>query len=71
MLKALQHENISVPDEMALVGFDDFDWADLLAPRLSLIAQPIKEIGGESVALLFNRIENPDSDIQLIQTPPN
>lgn len=69
-LKALREHHIRIPDEIALVGFDDFDWAALFEPRLTLIAQPIQAIGEQAVALLLNRIENPDSKCQIEQIAP-
>ena len=42
-----------MPEDVALAGFDDFEWADLLAPRLTVIAQPVAEIGARAVELLL------------------
>jgi LacI family transcriptional regulator len=47
-----------VPEDVALVGFDDFEWADLLAPRLTVIAQPVAEIGAKAVELLLSRLDD-------------
>ncbi|MGA9700224.1 LacI family DNA-binding transcriptional regulator, partial [Pseudomonas sp.] len=35
-MQALRDAHIEVPEQMALVGFDDFDWADFFVPRLTL-----------------------------------
>lgn len=48
-----------VPDDVALVGFDDFPWADLFEPRLTVIAQPSREIGAEALRLLMSRLDDP------------
>ena len=47
---------LSVPRDMSLVGFDDFEWADCFEPRLTLVAQPCAEIGRQAAALLIERI---------------
>lgn len=70
VMQAIRAANISVPEDMALAGFDDFDWADLFEPRLSLIAQPIEKIGVKAVQLLLERIKNPDAPYQTIQIAP-
>jgi LacI family transcriptional regulator len=41
------------------VAFDDFDWADLLVPRLTAVAQQTSLIGARAVELLLARIEDP------------
>ncbi|WP_460955726.1 LacI family DNA-binding transcriptional regulator [Parasphingorhabdus pacifica] len=59
-MQALRNRGLVVPDDVALVAFDDFPWADLFAPRLTVIAQPSREIGAEAVRLLLARLDDPD-----------
>jgi LacI family transcriptional regulator len=59
-MHALRDAKIAVPEQMALVGFDDFDWADFFLPRLSVIAQPVQALGERAVQLLLQRIDNPE-----------
>ena len=40
LLRAIAERGLTVPDDIALVAFDDFEWADLFAPRLTVIRQP-------------------------------
>jgi LacI family transcriptional regulator len=47
------------PDDIALVGFDDFVWASVMHPRLTVVAQPTYEIGYTAAQLLFERLEHP------------
>lgn len=70
VMQALRAANIRVPEDMVLAGFDDFDWADLFEPRLSLISQPIEKIGVTAVQLLLRRIANPTATYQTIQIEP-
>jgi LacI family transcriptional regulator len=56
-LGALQSRQIMVPDDMAIVGFDDFEWAAVLRPRLTAVAQPTYEIGATATRMLIERIE--------------
>lgn len=57
-LSALHKENIKVPDEMALIGFDDLPFAQYTIPPLTTIKQPICEKGKRAARLLINQIEN-------------
>ena len=51
-MHGLRELGLRVPDDVALVGFDDFEWADYFEPRLTVIAQPCQEIGREAASLL-------------------
>ncbi|MDE3723618.1 LacI family DNA-binding transcriptional regulator [Nocardiopsis sp. N85] len=42
--------------EIAVVGFDDFPMADLLMPRVTVVAQDVMRIGALAVRRLFERI---------------
>lgn len=59
-MRALRTAGIAVPDDMALVAFDDFEWSDFFHPRLTAIAQPALAIGEQAVGLALSRITTPD-----------
>lgn len=56
MMQALIEKGLRCPEDMAVVGFDDFPWAAAFRPRLTVVAQPAYEIGREAATLLFDRI---------------
>jgi len=56
MLHALNVLRVEVPGRIALAGFDDFDIADVLQPALTVIRQPVYQIGETAANLLFERI---------------
>jgi LacI family transcriptional regulator len=66
----LRAAGLSVPGDVSLVGFDDFDWADVFAPRLTVMAQPVEELGARAVRLLTRRIANPSARRQSIRLAP-
>jgi LacI family transcriptional regulator len=59
ILRAIAARGLRVPGDVALAGFDDFDWAELFHPRLTVIAQPTSRLGRRAVELLLSRLENP------------
>jgi len=59
LLRAIAERGLTVPDDLALVAFDDFEWADLFAPRLTVIRQPTTELGSRAVELLLSRLSDP------------
>ena len=68
-MHTLREAAIEVPRDMALVAFDDFDWADLFSPRLTVVAQPLEKIGAKALGLLIKRISNPQGNRQTIRLP--
>jgi LacI family transcriptional regulator len=56
VLHALQTMNIHPPDTIALVGFDDFDTADLLRPGITTVRQPVEALGRTAAEMLFERL---------------
>ncbi len=56
LLHALNALHVQVPAQIALAGFDDFDIADVLQPALTVVRQPVYQIGEMAAKLLFERI---------------
>jgi DNA-binding LacI/PurR family transcriptional regulator len=59
-LNAIHETNLSIPDDIAVIGFDDLPWAISLNPPLTTVAQPAVEIGIRAAELLLNRISDPE-----------
>ena len=43
-LKAAAATGVTIPDQVSLLGFDDFDWMEVFRPPLSAIRQPVAEM---------------------------
>jgi DNA-binding LacI/PurR family transcriptional regulator len=56
-LAAIQELGLSCPDEISLLGFDDFYWSTLLRPRLTVVRQPARELGTVAARLLIDHLE--------------
>ena len=59
-LQAIRERNLTIPDDIALVTFDETTWASLVQPPLTLIVQPTNEIGKTATELLLQRIADPN-----------
>ncbi|MCW3481970.1 LacI family transcriptional regulator [Neisseriaceae bacterium JH1-16] len=59
VLRAVKHAELAVPGELAIAGFDNDDWTDLAGPGLTVIEQPVYEIGRTAMAMLMERLDNP------------
>jgi len=70
VLATLREHDLRVPDDIALVGFDDFEWAELFAPRLTVVAQPTEQLGREAVRILRARLDDPSRPPRHVRLKP-
>ncbi len=61
VLHELNARGVRVPDEIAIVGFDDFEWAPLLVSPLTCIAQDWDTIGTRAFEILKERMAASDA----------
>jgi LacI family transcriptional regulator len=54
--EVLQNLNVSVPDAVALLGFDDFELASTVRPSISVMEQPVEDMARIAAELLFQRL---------------
>ena len=58
-LKAIREAGLRVPEDIALVGFDDVPVAAAVEPALTTVRQPIERLGSMAADLLLNLLDNP------------
>lgn len=56
VFEALLKFNVSVPKTIALLGFDDFELASTVRPSISVMEQPVEEIGRRAAEILFAQL---------------
>ncbi|MCA0455016.1 MAG: LacI family transcriptional regulator [Chloroflexi bacterium] len=59
-LNAIHDYGKRIPEDIAVVGFDDMPWAVSLNPPLTTVAQATYDIGTRVATRLLERIEEPD-----------
>lgn len=64
VMHALQERSIRCPEELAVVGFDDFEWASAFRPFLTTVAQPVYEMGRAAAEALIMRIRNKTAKVK-------
>jgi len=69
LLRATQRLGLRVPEDLALVGFDDLNFAAHLSPPLTTVAQPRMDVGLRAGHLLINRIEGQGVSPRHIELP--
>jgi LacI family transcriptional regulator len=69
MLLAARDAGLRIPDDLALVGFDDLDWTTIVDPPLTVVSQPVGELGRAAAERLLERIGGDDSPTRRIRLP--
>jgi LacI family transcriptional regulator/LacI family repressor for deo operon, udp, cdd, tsx, nupC, and nupG len=59
-LETILQQGLKIPEEIAIVGFDDVYWATSLNPPLTAVRQHGFEIGQRAIELLYQRIQHPE-----------
>lgn len=57
-LRALRDSKAVVPRDVSVLGFDDFDWAELLDPPMTVVDQHIDDIGTTAADIIVDIVEN-------------
>lgn len=57
-IHALSQLKVRIPESIALVGFDDFETADILNPSLTVVRQPATDMARMGANILFSRLLN-------------
>jgi len=57
LLRALSEQKMRIPQDMALIGFDDFDLATVISPPLTTVGQSPVELSRRAAKLLMGRIQ--------------
>jgi LacI family transcriptional regulator len=61
-LHALNTLGIAIPQQIAIAGFDDFDMADIFNPAITVVRQPLHEVGRAAAEMLFEQLLHQDPD---------
>ena len=60
-LDAALQKGLRVPEDIAVIGFDDIQMAALTRPAWTTVRQPMQLLGEAAVTLLFERLQNPEA----------
>ena len=55
-LRALQQRALRCPEDVSLIGFDDSSWASVMTPPMSVVAQPMHQLGALTAECLLARV---------------
>ncbi len=69
VMKALKAAGRRIPDDVAVVGFDDLPIASIVEPALTTVRQPIEQLGATATDLLLKLIEGEVQEPQHVILP--
>ena len=70
LLQQLSTSGARVPDDLAIVGYDDIEYASAAAVPLSSVRQPRQELGRRAAELVLDEAQNPDHEHQQVVFTP-
>lgn len=62
-LQVMKMLRVRIPEDLALIGFDDVDLGNVLTPTLTTVSQSPLDMGYRAAMLLFERIRNPKTSV--------
>ena len=69
-MSAVQNQGLRIPQDIAIIGFDDIPAARLVSPALTTVRQFQDQIGQRAASLLFDRLcDKASQDFQFVEMP--
>ncbi len=66
-IRAVTEKGLRIPEDVAIIGFDNVDISCMTTPPLTVVGQPFYEMGEKAIELLIHRIEA-DKPSNMVQT---
>lgn len=60
VIRALHEANVHIPEDVAVVGYDDVAGSDFYHPPLTTVRQPFDEVGRQAIGVLLSVIDGDD-----------
>lgn len=68
--QALYNEGLRVPQDIAVIGYDDIHLAQFMTPPLTTIHQPKDSLGELAIDALLHRLKEPEAEPQVLVLTP-
>jgi len=56
LMRVVNEMHVPCPEQVSIVGFDDFAWTQHFTPPLTVVAQPAREMGSKAMEILLAKI---------------
>lgn len=58
----LNRQHISIPDQVSIIGYDNFDWMDLMTPPLTTVKQQAYQMGYVAAEMVMRKLNGMDAE---------
>lgn len=62
-LIAIKEKNLTIPDDIGIVCFDDSEWAPIINPPITVVRQPVYQLGSLAAELLIKKIVEGEKEL--------
>lgn len=69
VLAAIKELGLRIPDDVSLVGWDDFELAAVMTPSISVVAQPTYSLGSIATNMLFDMLNSRGTQESILLSP--
>jgi LacI family transcriptional regulator len=69
-IRAAAELAVRLPEDLALIAFDDTEWAPFIAPPMTTVAHPTHDLGRMAAELLERRLADPLRPTATVLLPP-
>ncbi|MEK4719413.1 HTH-type transcriptional repressor CytR [Bacillus sp. MB95] len=69
MMIEAKESGLSIPNDLAIIGFDDQPLAQMLDPKLTTIRQPINQMGIKAMEILIDMLNDSESTVETFELP--
>ncbi|MCX8129869.1 MAG: LacI family transcriptional regulator [Clostridia bacterium] len=70
-MQAIKKKKLSVPKDIAVIGFDNYPLSQYTEPELSVVDIDVFELGVHAANALMNKLKNPSLQVQYNMLSPN
>jgi LacI family transcriptional regulator len=56
LMRAIAERKVCCPEQVSVIGFDDFEWSANFSPRLTTMGQPTRAMGRKAMQMLLDQI---------------
>ncbi|HEX3045770.1 MAG TPA: LacI family DNA-binding transcriptional regulator [Bacillota bacterium] len=64
---AINERNLKIPDDLSFIGFDNLELARIVKPSLSIVVQPVEQIGETAAQILLRRLKGDQIDFPVVE----
>lgn len=69
IIREAKNKGMSVPGQLAVVGFDDIPAAEVVEPTLTTVRQPKLEMGDYAINMIVDKLEGRESELKHKELP--